>query len=98
MNRLKWFSGGSERRSEAIAVLDDLIQDIKYDQQFVSLKNLLISYENELKNDGTSVSYILSRMNTEISHVLIKQKLCLSKSQSGKIKKLREISNIRYGY
>ncbi len=98
MNKLKWFSGGSERRSQAIAILDDLIQDIKYDQQFIPLKKLLISYKNELKNDGTSVPYILSRMNTEISHVLIEQKLCLSESQSDKIKKLREISNIRYGY
>ncbi|KER07722.1 immunity protein [Streptococcus mitis] len=37
-------------------------------------------------------------MNVDISRVLIDNKLMLSESQSEQIKKLRELSAIRYGY
>ena len=98
MRGLKWFSGGIERRREAIAILDEFIQSIKCDSNLLPLKNILISYESELKNGGSSTPYVLSRMNIEISHVLIQNALHLSESQSNQIKKLRELSNIRYGY
>ncbi|WP_420790038.1 bacteriocin immunity protein [Streptococcus sp. K0074] len=98
MTPLKWFAGGSERRCEAMTVIDYLLEDIKAAPQLAPLKNQLVSYKRRLKDDGTSVPFILSQMNVDISRVLIDNKLSLSESQAEQIKKLRELSAIRYGY
>ena len=47
---------------------------------------------------GPLLHFISESMNVDISHVLIDNKLMLSESQSEQIKKLRELSAIRYGY
>ena len=98
MTPLKWFAGGSERRSEALTIINHLLEDIKDTPQLAPLENQLVIYKNRLKDDGTSVSFILSQMNVDISRVLIDHKLTLSESQAEQIKKLRELSAIRYGY
>ena len=98
MTLLKWFAGGSERRCEAMTIIDYLVEDIKDTPQLTPLKNQLVIYKRRLKNDGTSIPFILSQMNVDISRVLIDNKLMLSESQSEQIKKLRELSAIRYGY
>ena len=98
MTPLKWFAGGSERRCEALTIINHLLEDIKDTPQLVPLENQLVIYKRRLKDDGTSVPFILSQMNTDISRVLIDNKLTLSKSQAEQIKKLRELSAIRYGY
>ena len=98
MTPLKWFAGGSERRSEAMTIIDYLLEDIEDTPQLVPLKNLLVSYKKRLKDDGTSTPFILSQMNVDISRVLIDNKLMLSENQADQIKKLRELSAIRYGY
>ena len=98
MTPLKWFAGGSERRCEAITIIDHLLEDIKAAPQLAPLKNQLVSYKRRLEDDGTSTPLILSQMNVDISRVLIDNKLSLSESQSEQIKKLRELSSIRYGY
>ena len=98
MTQLKWFAGGSERRCEAMAIIDYLLEDIKDAPQFTPLKNQLVIYKKRLKDDGTSTPFILSQMNVDISRVLIDNKLSLSESQAKQIKKLRELSAIRYGY
>ena len=98
MTPLKWFAGGSERRCEAITIIDHLLEDIKATPQLTPLKNQLVSYKRRLKNDGTSTPFILSQMNVDISRVLIDNKLTLSESQAEQIKKLRELSAICYGY
>ena len=98
MTPLKWFAGGSERRCEAMTIINHLLEDIKTTPQLTPLKNQLVSYKRRLKNDGTSTPFILSQMNVDISRVLIDNKLSLSKSQAEQIKKLRELSAIRYGY
>ena len=98
MTPLKWFAGGSERRCEAMAIIDYLLEDIKEVPQLTPLKNQLVIYKRRLKDDGTSTPFILSQMNVDISRVLIDNKLTLSKSQAEQIKKLRELSAIRYGY
>ena len=98
MTTLKWFAGGSERRCEAMTIIDYLVEDIKEVSQLTPLKNQLVIYKRRLKNDGTSTPFILSQMNVDISRVLIDNKLTLSKSQAEQIKKLRELSAIRYGY
>ena len=98
MTPLKWFAGGSERRCEAMTILDHLLEDIKAAPQLAPLKNQLVIYKKRLKDDGTSTPFILSQMNVDISRVLIDNKLSLSESQAKQVKKLRELSAIRYGY
>lgn len=98
MTPLKWFAGGSERRCEAMMIIDHLLEDIKDEPQLTPLKNQLVIYKRRLRDDGTSVPFILSQMNVDLSRVLIENKLGLSESQAKQIKKLRELSAIRYGY
>ena len=98
MTPLKWFAGGSERRCEAMTIIDYLLEDIKAAPQLAPLKNQLVIYKKRLEDDGTSTPFILSQMNVAISRVLIDNKLSLSESQAEQIKKLRELSAIRYGY
>ena len=98
MTPLKWFAGGSERRCEAMTIIDYLLEDIKDKPQLAPLKNQLVIYKKRLKDDGTSTPFILSQMNVDISRVLIDNKLGLSENQAKQIKKLRELSAIRYGY
>ena len=98
MTPLKWFAGGSERRCEALTIINYLLEDIKDTPQLTPLKNQLVIYQRRLKDDGTSTPFILSQMNVDISRVLIDNKLTLSESQAEQIKKLRELSSIRYGY
>ena len=97
MTPLKWFAGGSERRCEAMTIIDHLLEDIKSAPQLAPLKNQLVIYKKRLEDDGTSTPFILSQMNVDISRVLIDNKLILSENQSEQIKKLRELSAIRYG-
>ena len=98
MTPLKWFAGGSERRCEALTIINYLLEDIKDTPQLTPLKNQLVIYQRRLKDDGTSTPFILSQMNVDISRVLIDNKLMLSESQARQIKKLRELSAIHYGY
>jgi len=98
MTPLKWFTGGSERRCEAMTIIDHLLEDIKDVPQLTPLKNQLVIYKRRLEDDGTSTPFILSQMNVDISRALIENKLGLSESQAEQIKKLRELSAIRYGY
>ena len=98
MTPLKWFAGGSERRCEAMTIIDHLLEDIKAAPQLAPLKNQLVIYKKRLEDDGTSTPFILSQMNVDISRVLIDNKLSLSESQAKQIKKLKELSAIRYGY
>ena len=98
MTPLKWFAGGSERRCEAMTIIDHLLEGINNTPQLAPLKNLLVIYQRRLKDDGTSTPFILSQMNVDLARVLIDNKLSLSESQARQIKKLRELSAIRYGY
>lgn len=98
MTPLKWFAGGSERRCEAMTIIDHLLEDIKAAPQLAPLKNQLVIYKKRLEDDGISTPFILSQMDVDISRVLIDNKLSLSKSQAKQVKKLRELSAIRYGY
>ena len=98
MTPLKWFAGGSERRCQAMTIIDYLLEDVKHTPQLAPLKNQLVSYKRRLEDDGTSTPFILSQMNVDISRMLIDNKLILSESQAEQIKKLRELSAIRYSY
>ena len=79
-------------------IIDHLLEGINNTPQLTLLKNQLVIYKRRLKDDGTSTPFILSQMNVDISCMLIDNKLILSESQAEQIKKLRELSAIRYGY
>ena len=63
MTLLKWFAGGSERRCEALAIIDYLLEDIKDAPQLTLLKNQLwaiyflrkvILFENQIQTTSAS--------------------------------------------
>ena len=45
MTPLNWFAGGSERRCEAMTIINHLLEDIKDTPQLTPLKNQLVSYK-----------------------------------------------------
>ena len=45
MTPLKWFAGGSERRCEALTIINHLLEDIKDTPQLVPLENQLVIYK-----------------------------------------------------
>lgn len=53
------------------------------------------SYHEELKNRGTSTPYILSRLNVDLSTVLVENAIHPTREQSAKLKELRALQNIR---
>ncbi len=91
MTPLKWFAGGSERRCEAMTIIDNLLEGINNTHQLAPLKNQLVSYKRRLEDDGTSTPFILSQMNVDLARVLIDNKLSLSESQAEQIKKIERI-------
>ena len=95
MAKIKWFSGGSDRSTEAINTIDQIINE--FDSKN-SLQIVLEQYKDELQKKSTSVPFILSRMNLDISKALRSDPITLSKNQQDKIKRLTSLSNIRYGY
>lgn len=97
MKKLKWFSGGTERSEQAVAIIDELLKNLDIVQNNI-LKITLESYRTELKSRSSSTQFILSRMNMDIARAIRKDGKKLSSNQSEKLKKLTAISNIRYGY
>lgn len=95
---VKWFSGGKERKNEAIMILGALIKDLDSNSKNLPVQKVLLSYREELIKEPSSIPFILSRMNIEVSKVLVDNGIELSHSQSAKLKKLSSLSQIRYGY
>ncbi len=95
---VKWFSGGKERKNEAIMILEALIKDLDSESKKLPVQKVLLSYREELIKEPSSIPFILSRMNIEVSKVLVNNGIELTASQSEKIKELSRLSQIRYGY
>ncbi|MGG5329484.1 bacteriocin immunity protein [Enterococcus sp. AZ163] len=98
MSKLKWFSGGKDRGEQALAIITDLLNELANNSFNKSLQQVLGTYKEELTKKESSVPFILSRMNLDISNALKEDGVALSASQSSKLKKLSSLSNIRYGY
>lgn len=98
MVALRWFSGGKERREEAVNLIDEIINDFGDDLRFNGLKQALLSYRGELTKSESSAPYILSRMSIEISTILRKDKLILTPYVEERMAELRKLLSIRYGY
>ena len=78
MTGLKWFAGGKERREQAVAIIDEVIETIGDKSDYADLKQVLHSYRTELADSRSATPYILSRMSLEISEVVRKDQLTLS--------------------
>ena len=96
MKKIKWFSGGSDRRSTAINILDELLSSENLNK--TELANTIKHYINELKNNDISTQFILSRMSLDIANVLRKYQIELNEAEKQKITELNNLINIRYGY
>ena len=48
MKGLKWFAGGKERREQAVAIIDEVIETIGDKPDYADLKQVLHSYRTEL--------------------------------------------------
>jgi hypothetical protein len=98
MNKLKWYSGGEERRKKAESIIIELVNDFKKNSGNDQIQNVLSEYLEELRHSGSAVPMILSRMNLEISKVVRTNGITLSDNQSKKLKEVIALSSIRYGY
>ena len=92
MVEINWFSGGKERRDEAITIVDDLLSNLTNPD----LKKVLLSYREELKKQEIASPFIFSRMNLAVSQEMFEKSIRLSEVQSNRLKRLRSLSNIRY--
>jgi hypothetical protein len=59
---------------------------------------VLSAYKNEIELQTSAIPFILSRMNIEVSKVVLENGITLSPEQSELFKELSGLSNIRYGY
>jgi len=98
MNKLKWFSSGVARGDQAVIIIAELLGELNNNSSSLPLQKILIDYRDELEKKGSSVPYILSRMNIAVSNVTLKNGITLSKSQSNKLDQLAKLSYIYYGY
>ena len=61
MTGLKWFAGGKERREQAVAIIDEVIETIGDKSDYADLKQVLHSYRTELADSRSATPHILSR-------------------------------------
>ncbi|WP_416353411.1 bacteriocin immunity protein [Agrilactobacillus fermenti] len=95
MKQVKWYAGGNDRSNQAIQLTDTLLTETN---EQPALRQVLIKYKTELRQQSTSIPFILSRMNIALSKATQKDSLALSATQSATLKKLTDLANIRYGY
>lgn len=95
MAKLKWFSGGKERREEAISIIEELISDLHTNDSAEALSKSLIYYLNEFKTSGTSFPFLMNRMSIELTDVILRSEVHLTKEQGEKFTELRKLMEIR---
>ena len=59
MTGLKWFAGGKERREQAVAIIDEVIETIGDKPDYAGLKQVLHSYRTELADSRSATPYIV---------------------------------------
>jgi hypothetical protein len=80
MSTIKWFSGGNERGDQAVNIINVLL-DYKELSQNSQLRKTLLEYKVELQKKESSVPFILSRMNLDISKALRNDGVYLNEEQ-----------------
>ena len=58
MTGLKWFAGGKERREQAVAIIDEVIETIGDKPDYANLKQVLHSYRTELADSRSATPYL----------------------------------------
>lgn len=95
MGKLKWFSGGKERREEAIRIIEELLLDLQTNDSAVDVKRTLTHYLNEFKTNGTSFPFLMNRMSLELTDTVLHSNVHFTTEQSEKLKELRKLMEIR---
>lgn len=98
MSKLKWFSGGKERRDNALNLLESIIIEIREIEGSESLQEFLLTYKDELEKQKAPIPTILSRFNVELSGVLRDSNIILTDRVKEALNSIRKLSYIRYGY
>lgn len=95
MEKLKWFSGGKERREEAIRIIEELLLDLQTNDSATSVKKTLTRYLNEFKTNGTSFPFLMNCMSLELTDAVLQSNIHFTPEQSEKLKELRKLMEIR---
>ncbi|MCY7161470.1 bacteriocin immunity protein [Streptococcus lutetiensis] len=95
MAKLKWFSGGKERREEAIRIIEELLLDLQTNDSATSVKKTLTHYLNEFKTNGTSFPFLMNCMSLELTDSVLQSNIHFTPEQSEKLKELRKLMEIR---
>lgn len=95
---VNWFSSGKERADNTIDLLVDLYNSFSDNCLEKELCKLIKKYIKELESPTYPVPYILNNFNLEFFRVLRLYKIKLTDYQLDLVKKIRKISNIRYGF
>ncbi|WP_165212837.1 bacteriocin immunity protein [Streptococcus tangpeifui] len=98
MSKLKWFSGGKERRDNALDLLESIIIELREIDGSESLQKFLLAYKEELEKQKAPIPTILSRFNIELSEVLRNSNIILNNKVREQLDSIRKLSYIRYGY
>lgn len=96
--KIRWFSGGEERKNYAIPLIDDLISELNKKDDNEPVIVVLNKYKDELIKKETSMPFILSRLNVDVSNVVRDNNIIMTDKESDILRDIRKLSSIRYGY
>ena len=97
MTQIKWYTGGQERGKVALELIIQLLKELD-GTAYDDLKQVLAVYFNEIKNESGSIPLVFSRMNLDVSNVMIKNHIVLPENAQQTMKKLSQLNQLRYGY
>ncbi|MBZ6003870.1 bacteriocin immunity protein [Leuconostoc gelidum subsp. aenigmaticum] len=97
MAQIKWYTGGQERGKVALELIIQLLKELD-GTAYDDLKQVLAVYFNEIKTESGSIPLIFSRMNLDVSNVMIKNHIVLPENAQQTMKKISQLNQLRYGY
>ncbi|MBZ5979454.1 MAG: bacteriocin immunity protein [Leuconostoc gelidum] len=97
MTQIKWYTGGQERGKVALELIIQLLKELD-GTAYDDLKQVLAMYFNEIKNESGSIPLVFSRMNLDVSNVMIKNHIVLPENAQQTMKKISQLNQLRYGY
>ncbi|MBZ5965013.1 bacteriocin immunity protein [Leuconostoc gelidum subsp. gelidum] len=97
MTQIKWYTGGQERGKVALELIIQLLKELD-GTAYDDLKQVLAVYFNEIKNESGSIPLVFSRMNLDVSNVMIKNHIVLPENAQQTMKKISQLNQLRCGY
>ena len=97
MAQIKWYAGGQERGKVALELIIQLLKELD-GTAYDALKQVLAVYFNEIKNESGSIPLVFSRMNLDVSNVMIKNHIVLPENAQQTMKKISQLNQLRCGY